>query len=143
MGEGTADVIFLLDQADAFEDLACFFVDKLSRRCKPMVGFPLLGKDGNPHILEDRQPGKDVDHLERSCDPFLAGLVSRKSGDLFPLENDLAFIRLQYSGHQIEEGGLPGPVRTDDSHDFTLGHVKGCLVYRHKTAKGFAVAPDL
>ena len=55
--------------------------------------------------------------------------VGRKPGDFPALKNDLAPGGLVYSGQQIEDGGLPGSVGTDQTSDLARLNLQIVIVY--------------
>ena len=69
-------------------------------------------------VLEDRQAGERLHHLEGAPDPEARAAVCRQVVDAAALEKDLARGRQQGSTDQADDGRLAGPVRPDEPEDF-------------------------
>src|SRR5215468_1019907 len=70
--------------------------------------------DRQRHRLERVQPGEQRVDLERAREPALHSRRRRGAGDLLAAEEDLAAVRPQHAGHEVDERGLPGAVRADE-----------------------------
>ncbi|HBB16441.1 MAG TPA: hypothetical protein DCZ97_05335 [Syntrophus sp. (in: bacteria)] len=83
-------------------------------------GFVQTGQDGQENILKHGHPRKDIHHLERPADPHLHPFVRLEPGNLFFPEINGAPIREHKTGQEVDEGGLPRPVGSDDRSEKTL-----------------------
>ena len=57
--------------------------------------------------------------------------------DVHSLEDQLPLILGKVSGDQVEEGGLPRPVRADDGTDLSFFNRKAHPVHGHEAVEGF------
>ena len=142
VGKCAAYVVLPRQKANALEDFVRLARRKALSRPQHAQCPLLLRKDSDAYIFEDGLSRKDIDDLKRPRDTLLAGLMRRKSRDVPALKDDLAFIRFEQAGNEIEEGGLPRPVGPDHGHDLSLVHGEIRSVDRHKRAKAFGQAPD-
>ncbi len=72
---------------------------------------------GEPHVLEDAQTEEQVGDLERARHADAGQGVGRLAGNVASVQLDLAGIRPQRSGDEIERCALAGAVRSDDRRD--------------------------
>ena len=75
---------------------------------------------GNHHIFDHVQILKQADVLECPCDAAPRDGVGFEPGDVLSLKEEFSFCGLQGSGDHVEDGGFPGAVRTDQSHEVSL-----------------------
>ncbi len=68
---------------------------------------------GEPDGLERRQIGVKLVDLEGARQPAQHAAMYRQPGDIGPLKQDGAAVRLQHAGQQIDDRGLAGAVRPD------------------------------
>ena len=64
---------------------------------------------------------ENIDHLVRSAHTPTADDMGCQSVDLFALEQHRSAVRHQLTRNQIEQGGLPGTVGTDNRHHLSGG----------------------
>jgi hypothetical protein len=65
-------------------------------------------------VVENAQAGKRLDDLERARDAEAAHLVRPQPRDRAAVEANVPGRRPMEPGHEVEERGLPRPVRADD-----------------------------
>ena len=75
---------------------------------------------GDANVVEDRQRPEQADVLERARDAERHDVVHPQPGDIASGETHGAFSGLVDAGDQIEDGGLPGAIRTDEPAEFAL-----------------------
>ncbi len=68
---------------------------------------------GESDIFEDTQAPEQLRHLKGAHQPTLDARGLRQSGDLGAVEMDVAGIRCQGAGDQIDKAGFAGAVGTD------------------------------
>ena len=71
-----------------------------------------------PQIFVDGKTAKQIGDLERPRKAAMADAVRRDVLDLAAVETDGAGIGREQTGYQVEQRGLPGAVRPDQSVDF-------------------------
>ena len=117
VGEQVAFDIPLVEQAHAPEDPVDFLLRHPRNRRKDPERLPLPRQDRDLDVLEDREPGEDVHHLEGAGDPPSADDVWGESADLLALEQDPPRIGGKVPREKVEQRRLPRAVRPDDGND--------------------------
>ena len=135
-GEGAGEVLSLGPQADPLDEFRCAFA------VRRLLGLPPPRHQGRGEtltplvlraqtdVVQHGQAGEDPGRLEGADHAALGDRVGGFSGDVLPLEPPAAAVGLLEPGEQVEEGGLAGTVRADESDDATgvdreLGHGHG------------------
>src|SRR5262249_3205431 len=75
---------------------------------------------GDAEVLEHRHAAERLRDLERARDAHDAPPRWRLAGDVAATEQDMAGIGFDRSGHDAEQGGLAGAVRSDDAERLAL-----------------------
>src|ERR1051325_1269001 len=86
------------------------------------LGLGLRHLQHRPDILLDGQPPDDRGFLRQLTDPEAGAAIHRKFCDVLAVELDGAGVRRDQAGNDVEAGGLPGPVRTQQAHDLAALH---------------------
>src|SRR6266536_1390146 len=89
---------------------------------------PLAGKDGERHVVEDRQLVEEVDDLEAARDAGLDAAVHRLVGDIGAPKENLSAVGLDETADEIHEARLPRAVGADQRQDLALANVEFYLV---------------
>ena len=63
--------------------------------------------------------------------------MGTKTDQVLSIEMDSPFVRAIDTGDNIEKGGLPGTVGSDQSNNLTLGNTKGDIRQDRKTFEMF------
>ena len=74
---------------------------------------------GNFNIIEDRQLFKESNILKGSGHAQSGTLIGPQAGDIFVVKVDMATGGFEDTGKQIKHRGLTGPVRSDQTDQFT------------------------
>ena len=77
---------------------------------------PLAGQ-GEEHVVPHRELVEEPEMLERPRHPQRHDLVRRPPGELVAAEAHAAGVRRHEAGDEVEDGGLPRPVRPDEAGD--------------------------
>ena len=104
------------EQAEQMQALTCALLGGLeygptAEETEVVAGLEL---DRDADVLQHGELGKDAVDLKRARDPAAAARRRGEGGDVVAAEEDTARRRGQQTGDQMEECGLPGPVRSDD-----------------------------
>ena len=100
-----------------------------------------MGEKRGLEILEHGQLREDVGALERAADPHAADAVRRRAGDVAAVEHDLAAIRLQMPGDQVEQASiLPAPLGPITAAIWRVSTVRLTSLTATKAGEGFAQA---
>jgi len=67
--------------------------------------------------------------------------MRRQPGNIFALEDDLAFVGMKEPADQIEHRGFARTVGTDDEKDFPCIHLEGDALHRPQAAKALGYIP--
>ena len=94
------------------------------------------------HGLQHRQMREQADVLERARDAAQRAPRGARVGDDVALEGDLPAIGREHAGHQIEERGLAGAVRSDQRMDVAARDLHAQIVQRIEAAEALAQALD-
>ena len=87
--------------------------------------FPCVDREGDAHRLADGEGGVRVGDLEGPRDAEPVPGVERKPGDLLPVEPDRARVGEKKPRENVDERGLPRPVRAEQPHRFPRGDRQG------------------
>jgi hypothetical protein len=87
------------------------------------------------HVLLAGETSKKADVLKGTADSLLGDPVRREAPNLLPLEEDAAFCWAVDPSDQVEAGGLPCPVRSDQAEEIALEQLEGDLIDSSETAK--------
>src|SRR5919201_4138152 len=82
-----------------------------------VVSLPGLG---HQHVVQDRHPGKQAQILKGTGHTQVDDAVGAAAAKVPAIEGDRAPVRLQHAGDQVEDGGLPRPIGSDQPGDVTL-----------------------
>ena len=95
---------------------------------------------GEDEIVQHLEGIEDRDELERPDDPHLDPVVRLGIRNVFcsisPMQ-DLSGAWKEKAREEIEKGGFPGPVWTDDSHPFALFQLEVHSVHGSQAFKIF------
>src|SRR5262249_21441438 len=80
--------------------------------------------------------GKHLCHLERARDAKPRDLAGRPARNVALLEKDAALARAQVTRDHVDEGGLAGAVRPDDSYRLLGRHIERDVPRGNHRAKG-------
>jgi hypothetical protein len=97
--------------------------------------------DGN--VLTHRQAGEWLHDLESAGDAAAGEAIRRCVGDVVAGVDDAAVARRQEAGDDREQGGLAGPVRTDQSGDAPRQSDERSPVQGEQTAEALGDILDL
>src|SRR5262249_20145759 len=103
----------------------------------------LVGTDGSEHGLLHRERGEDARDLEGASDAVAYDLRRREPGKLDAVEPDLARVRPQGAGDQVEERALARAVRADHGGERAVREIERDVVGRLHAAKGLCEVADL
>jgi len=100
---------------------------------------------GHQHVLQQGEPGEDTGQLERAAQAEAEDLLRGRAGDAAAAEVDLAGVGPLVAGHDVEQGGLAGPVRPDQAGDRAFRHGQRAAVERLHAAEGLGdlIGPQL
>src|SRR4030095_5822529 len=76
---------------------------------------PAPVETAHPDIIERGEPGERPHELERPRDAAGAHAMGQEPRDVLAGEADVAAVRAQGAGDQVEQGGLAGAVRPHDA----------------------------
>ena len=107
------------------------------------AGAALIGADGGQHRLLHRERRENAGDLEGAADAVAHDLGRRAPGQIDAIEQDLAGIRLQRAGDQIEERALARAIGADDGGQRTVGEIERDVVGRLDAAEGFRERANL
>ena len=93
-----------------------------------------------PHVLGDRQAGKQIGELERAADAFARALRGAQPCDVFTLQPYRPRRRAQLARQQVEVGRLAGAVRPDDGRQRARTELGRHIVDRRVAAETNAQA---
>ena len=92
-------------------------------RLRPGIeAVPMACLDREPHVLLDRERREQVGDLEGAADPGRGDRLRAQPGDRAAAEEDLALVRHEHPGDQVEGGGLAGAVRADQRVQAAVAH---------------------
>ncbi len=99
------------------------------KRFQPREGFLALRPGARivgaeEHVVAYREERKEAPALENMRNAHARAAMGGQALDALSLERDAARARAQQSRDRIDERGLAGAVRAEDSDDFARGHVK-------------------
>src|SRR5581483_3707203 len=97
------------------------------------VGRAIEGADH--HVLERGETRERLHELEGAREAEPADRVRLEPHEARALENDRAFRGRVEAGHQVEHGGLAGPVRPDEAHDLAGGDGEIEAAHRDEAAE--------
>src|SRR5439155_20564621 len=95
----------------------------------------------DPHVVKDRQGRKEPDILEGSRDALLGDLIRLSSHNGASSKTDLAFGGPIHAGDEVEDGGLAGAIRPDETDQFALAHLQVQRGNRGETAEPDGAIP--
>jgi hypothetical protein len=75
--------------------------------------------------------------LKSSANPLPIGHEGFESSDLLSFEDHLPGVGFMVADDTVEQGCFAGPIRTDQTDDFTLIDLEGNMVIGHHTAEVF------
>src|SRR5437762_13749362 len=94
-------------------------------------------------VLSHRQAGERLHDLEGASDAAPGEAIWRCAGDVVAGVNDAAVARRQETGDDREQGGLAGPVRTDQCGNAPRKSGERSPVHGEQTAEALGDIPDL
>lgn len=125
-----------------FQQSQGFFLDGLfflEIPAEPADGFhqtiPDLAVEGDFHIVQHGQFGKQPDVLEGPGDSHLGHLVGFLPIDPLAVEGDFPFRRFIHPGQHIEGRGLAGAVGPDETDQFPFVDLHGQVGYSPQAPK--------
>ena len=77
---------------------------------------------GEADVFADAQRRKQIGDLERAADAGARDLLRRMSGDRPAHQRNLAFVRREHAGQQIERRGLAGAIGADQRVQGAVGN---------------------
>ena len=86
-------------------------------------------------VVEHRHPGKEGDVLEGAGDAVPGDFERPSAGDVRAVEQHAAAVGRVDPAHHVDEGGLPGPVRSDDRENFLRLGGQGRFAQRQHAAE--------
>ena len=86
-------------------------------------------------VVDDRQLLEQANVLERARDAAAGGLVHGEAGGVVLLQRDGAARGAVYVGQKVENRGLTGAVRADQSDDLAVLHLNVELIQRLQTGE--------
>jgi hypothetical protein len=95
------------------------------------------------HVLAHRHVGEEANRLEGARDASAHDGVRTQADERAALEDDGAAVGGHEARHHVEEGGLPGAVGADESHDAPTGHHEVDVVQRDHPAEPLGEAAHL
>ena len=98
-------------------------VEQLFEAFSPRVAIGLGDLEHRNDILLDRHSAEDRGLLWQIAEAEDGAPVHRQVGDVLPVEEDSAAVRLHQSHHRIEAGGLARPVRPEQPDDLAAVNV--------------------
>ena len=140
VGERCDDDLQTIVQADARGDLSSASLKLIiaMETKRPQLS-PLGTNHGKVDVLGARKPRKEPGRLVGPRETKLDSFPRRGQGDILPKDLHLSSGWVDLTGQQVEEGRLPGPVRSQDGTPFAAGHVQidagDCLDASEATAE--------
>ncbi len=115
IGQRRRQLVHDVEQMEARQDVGDLAVDVAARAHAPppVAAAAEPFGDREPHRLQRRQVGIELVDLEGARQPAQHARVHGKARDVLAFEQDLAAIRHQHAGEQIDDGGLARPVGAD------------------------------
>src|SRR5712664_936680 len=126
-----------------------------SERVSPAAGWPALAPSptwsitasargrAHPHVLPHREVRKGAHDLECAGQAEPADGVRLEPGERSAVEADVAAIRGQEAGEQVEDRGLARSVGPDESQHLAADHVEREIAHRLQAAEPLADSTDL
>ena len=90
---------------------------------------------GHADILHNGKAIEQQIQLKGSDNPSFGDFMRLMAGYVVPIKNNFAAVWFEKAGNHIKKGGLAGPIRTNQSQDFTFFNMKVQGVYGENTAK--------
>src|SRR2546426_2520139 len=130
LGDAAGEVLRFQIQPEVVEDVVRFVPDRsvVIRQREEPAGLSLAGKDGQRHVVDDRQLVEEVDDLEAPGDAALDAVLHRLASDVLAAEEDLAAVGLQESADQVDQARLARAVGADQRDDLALADLEVDLV---------------
>src|SRR5688500_12772993 len=79
-------------------------------------------------VLGHRERREDPSVLERAAEAVTSPAVGGPRRHVLPAEDDPAVVGLEETGHEVEDGGLAGAVRSDQTEDLAWRELEGHVV---------------
>jgi hypothetical protein len=86
-------------------------------------------------IGDNREVAKWLNYLESTYEPSLDDFPGTPSGYILALKSDFSGIGLEYADYAAHEGGLPGTIGPDQTHDFVPAYLEANIVDGNQSAK--------
>ena len=84
--------------------------------------------ENGQHVVFDRELAEDRRFLRQIADAALRAQIHRQLGDVVAAERNVAAVGTNEADDHVEGGGLPRPIRTQQSDDLSLLQSKGHVV---------------
>ena len=117
----------------------------------PGDGFGLVVRRGgrtskgrcHDHITQGREIQKRADHLKGTGNTAFADGVTGQPMNRFALQEDTPLVGGKFSGNEVEQGGFPRSIRTDEPGNLALLDAAVHLMQRQQPAEAFRHVTDL
>jgi hypothetical protein len=83
---------------------------------------------GSHDVILSAEPGVELDVLKSSGNAEFGKLIRTHAGNSLPVIVDFTFLRLVKAIDAIEQSGLTGPIRSDDSQNLIIPDVQAHLI---------------